>query len=75
MRWVPTPLETGFYAAIAIFGGFLLYVGMTDQATIILLGGASCLAIGTLILIFAVRNRLWHGRMLKQSLNEQSDVD
>ncbi len=76
MRWVPAPLEIACYMAIAVLGGFLLCKGVTDQATVTLLGGALCMMIGTMILVIAIRNFLRHGRMLrKHTLNRQSDLD
>lgn len=76
MRWVPALLEIACYTGIAVLGGFLLYQGVTDQATVTLFGGALFLMIGTMILVIAIRNFLRHGRMLrKHTLNQQSDLD
>jgi hypothetical protein len=67
MRWVPAPFEIAATAILSILGLLMLYVGTTNQQTGVLISGALCLPLGATTLVVAVRNALWHRRMMRES--------
>ena len=76
MRWVPAPLEIAATAILSILGLFMLYIGTTYQRTGVLISGALCLPLGATTLVVAVRNALWHRRMMRKSnLNHGMELD
>lgn len=72
MRRVPAPLEIIGYAVFLIAGLIMIYEGTTDQVVGLLLGGAFCISLGLITLVYAIRNLLWHRDMLHGSVTDKS---
>lgn len=76
MRRVPAPLEIIGYTALSIAGLIMLYEATTNQSPGLLVAGAFCITLGLLTLVYAIKNTLWHRRMLRQSATvERLDLD
>lgn len=75
MRIVPTSLEITVVAILLMLGLTLLYEGTANQLTAVLILGALCFAVGVPILALAIRNVVWHRRMLRQSTLNQADLE
>jgi uncharacterized membrane protein len=71
MRSVPTSLEIVVYTVLSIAGLAMIYEGTTDQSAALLVSGALCITFGLLTLVYAIRNMLWHRRMLRQSATDE----
>ena len=71
MRRVPAPLEITGYAGLVIAGLIMLYEGTTDQSAGLVVGGAFCITLGLLTLVYAIRNTLWHRGMLRGTVTDE----
>jgi hypothetical protein len=71
MRIVPKPLEIVGYICLSIIGLIMIYEGTTDLSLVLLVCGAFCIALGLLTLAYAIRNMLWHRRMLRQLASDE----
>lgn len=72
MRRVPAPLEIIGYGTLSITGVIMLYEGTTNQSVTLLVGGAFCITLGLMTLVYAIRNTLWHRHMLRGTVTDES---
>lgn len=69
--------ETVVCATLAIVGAYMLKEGIVDRspnASVLVLGGATFLAVGLVTLEVVVRSLLWHRAMLRSTTNRHRDA-
>ena len=67
MRWIPGTIEFIGCAALVALGLYGLYRGTADQVPVLLISGATGVALGLGALFFVIRNTLWHRQRLDDS--------